>query len=864
MVEGKFFFLNGQKLYVKGVTYGPFRADRLGNEHGPARRVSQDFARMAVAGVNAVRLYTVPQPWMLDTAAEHGLRVLVGVPWEQHITFLDDARRAADIEQRIFDAVRGCANHPAILGYAIGNEIPAPIVRWYGNHRVEKFIHRLYCAAKSADPIAPVTYVNYPSTEYLDLPFLDFTCFNVYLESPDALQAYLARLQNIAGDRPLLMGEIGLCSLRNGELGQARALRWQLETSFASGLAGAFIFSWTDEWHRGGEDIEGWSFGLTTRQRNQKPALDAVRQAFAQLPFRRETSWPRISVIVCTCNGSATIGGCLEGLSRLRYPDYEVIVVDDGSSDGTASIVKQFMSERGDAMRLRLIEVANGGLSRARNIGLDAATGQIVAYLDDDAWPDEDWLSYLAQTFRTTSHVGVGGPNIPPRDDGFVARCVARSPGGPIHVLLTDTAAEHIPGCNMSFRADALRAAGGFDPQFRIAGDDVDICWRLQERGGTLGFNPAAVVWHRRRSSVRAYWKQQVNYGRAESDLERKWPQKYNAIGHLSWCGRLYANHLPASATWWSRRRIYHGTWGSALFQSVYHERPSLLASLPVMPEWYLLVLLTAMVSVFGVLWRPLLWALPLLSLIASPPLITAAFAAARSLAADPDRPGRRIRAWLLTTSLHVLQPMARLWGRVSAGLTPWRRRSTRGWSLPCPRRMTLWSERWQATQQRLCSIEQGLLETGTAPIRGNDFARWDLHVRGGMIGAARVVLLSEEHGGGQQLVRMRVSPCLAAAMWTCVATIFAIAMVAWFAHRPTTSMLCAAAGATLMLRGLYDCGAAIASVIRVARQHGWEPQTDTASAPGLPPRRLPLAHQPSSTCEHRDSELDLLQGVSS
>ncbi|PYO73702.1 MAG: glycosyl transferase, partial [Gemmatimonadetes bacterium] len=109
---------------------------------------------------------------------------------------------------------------------------------------------------------------------------------------------------------------------------------------------------------------------------------------------------------------------------------------------------------------------------------------------------------------------GVGGPNIAPPGDGPIAECVARAPGGPVHVLLNDREAEHIPGCNMAFRKSCLEAIGGFDPQFRTAGDDVDVCWRLQERGWTLGFHPAALVWHHRRNSLRTYWRQQIGYGR--------------------------------------------------------------------------------------------------------------------------------------------------------------------------------------------------------------------------------------------------------------------------------------------------------------------------------------------------------------
>ena len=89
---------------------------------------------------------------------------------------------------------------------------------------------------------------------------------------------------------------------------------------------------------------------------------------------------------------------------------------------------------------------------------MNAAKGDIIAYIDDDAWPDEHWLDYLVHTFQTTSHVGVGGPNIPPADDERIAACVARAPGGPTHVLIDDNRAEHIPGCNMAFRIEALRS----------------------------------------------------------------------------------------------------------------------------------------------------------------------------------------------------------------------------------------------------------------------------------------------------------------------------------------------------------------------------------------------------------------------
>ena len=221
--HGKYVFVGDRKFYVRGVTYGPFRSDGSGNEFHLAQAV-RDFREMSACGVNAVRTYTVPPRWFLDVAHSYNLRVMVGIPWEQHIAFLENAQSAQSIEQRVRAVVRSFAEHPAVLCYAVGNEIPAPIVRWYGHRRIEAFLHRLCQAAKAEDPGGLVSYINYPTTEYLELPFLDLVGFNVYLESEDRFQAYLGRLQNLAGERPLIIAELGLDSRRHGEGEQARAL----------------------------------------------------------------------------------------------------------------------------------------------------------------------------------------------------------------------------------------------------------------------------------------------------------------------------------------------------------------------------------------------------------------------------------------------------------------------------------------------------------------------------------------------------------------------------------------------------------------------------------------------------------------
>ena len=750
-VRGKFLFVGEEKFYVRGVTYGAFEPDAEGREYGDLGKIDRDFAQMAANGINAVRIpHTMPPRALLDVAFQHGLRVMVGLSAEQYVGYLIDRRGAPDVEALVAAKVRECAGHPALLCYALGNEIPAGMARWLGRERVQRYLKRLHRAVKREDPAGLVTYVNYPTTEYLELPFLDLLCFNVYLETQERLKAYLARLQNIAGERPLLMSELGLDSLRNGERVQTQVLDWQVRTAFAGGCAGAFVFSWTDEWYRHGSDVEDWAFGLTRADRSPKPALDAVREAFDDVPFAPRLRWPRISVVVCSYNGARTIGDCLEGLARLDYPDYEVIVIDDGSRDATAAIAGRY--------GVGLIRTPNRGLARARNAGLAAASGEIVAYIDDDAFPDPHWLRYLAGTFMSTSHAGVGGPNIAPPGDGPIAECVARAPGGPIHVLLSDREAEHIPGCNMAFRKASLEAIGGFDPQFRTAGDDVDVCWQLQARGWTLGFHPAALVWHHRRNSVRTYWKQQIGYGRAEAMLERKWPEKYNGPGHVRWAGRMYGSGLTRLLGW-RRPRIYHGVWGGAPFQSLYEPAASLVGFLPQMPEWHLMTATLAVLAGTSVVYRPFAPAVPLFLCALVLPIAQACVTAARvSFPAGPNGVARLSRR-LLTAALHLFQPLARLRGRVEEGLTPWRRRGTRGLAPLWPVTASLWSERWESQDRRLRALEERLRAQRACVLRGEELDGWDLEVRGGILGVARLVMGVEDHAGGKQLVRVRWWP---------------------------------------------------------------------------------------------------------
>jgi LmbE family N-acetylglucosaminyl deacetylase len=467
-VDGKFLVVGSEKFFVKGITYGSFPPNAMGDQFPEADGVARDFALMRKAGINTILTYTVPPITLLDQAEEFGLRAIIVVPWMEYICFLEEKGVRKRVIREVRDGVASCRRHPAVLMYCVGKEIPPDIVRWQGPKRVQAFLEDLYHAAKDEDPESLITYTNFPTTEYLELPFVDVTTFNVYLHKRSELCPYLYRLHHLSGETPLVLTELGMCSFRHGRAEQAGFLDWQIEEAFDHGLAGAVVFGWTDPFYQDDTLVEDWGFGLVDADRRPKPSYELVQRRFStSVPFSPERRWPKVSVVVAAYNAARTLKDCLSSLENLRYPDYEVIVVNDGSRDATETIARQFP--------FHCISTPNQGISAARNVGMQAATGEIVAYLDSDARADPDWLHYLAVTFMESDVAGVGGPNFVPPEDNWVAQCIYRSPGRPTQVMLNDQCAEHIPGCNMSFRKSALEDIGGFDPIFRVAADDVDI-----------------------------------------------------------------------------------------------------------------------------------------------------------------------------------------------------------------------------------------------------------------------------------------------------------------------------------------------------------------------------------------------------
>ena len=758
-VQSKFFFRGDKKFFLKGITYGPFHPDAAGDFVGTPDTVRADLALMRELGVNLLRVYHVPPRWFMDLLAEAGTLVLISIPWAEHVEFLNDRAIRKQVETAVRDAVNTHRGHPAVFGYLVGNEIPTTMVRWLGVRRVTEFLEHLINLARGIDPLALYSYASYPPTEYLLPQNVDFCTFNVYLHNQRDFENYLLRLQNLADDKPCIMGEFGMDTIRHPQQEHADMLSWHVESVVRCGLAGTIIYAWTDEWFTGGMDITDWAFGVVTRERVPKLAFGALKEKWGGGDDEHVTrkvrlpSYPKVSVIVCSYNGAQTLEACLSSLLEIDYPDYEIVLVDDGSTDRTPEIIDQFRHHP----KLVPVRQKNMGLSYARNVGARTATGEIFAYTDGDCMADPDWLYYLVGTLLGGPYAGVGGPNISPPAANWVQACVSAAPGGPSHVLTTDVVAEHIPGCNMAFHRWAFELVGGFDPEYRKAGDDVDFCWRLQNAGQVIAFSASAIVWHYRRFTLKAFRKQQEGYGEAESMLRFNHLTFFGPTGTAQWKGNIYG---APRFTWLINEPIvYHGVFGHGLFQSIYPTPRSVIADYVSSVEWFALTLFVFVLAV------------PFEHLRIVPYLMfggTFLVALSYMIHARLEAKFDTIPARILVMLLAFTQPLVRGWARYYTWL---RFKRTPGSVIMAPhehetsfaRRFSMtrrryWNEAGVGREALITEIVAALETEGWRYSTDTGWKPWDIQVYGNLWWNLRLRTVTEYHGGPKCLTRTRLT----------------------------------------------------------------------------------------------------------
>ena len=243
-----------------------------------------------------------------------------------------------------------------------------------------------------------------------------------------------------------------------------------------------------------------------------------------------------VSVVVAARDDERTIAACLESIGRLRYPNYEVIVVDDGSRDRTADLAAGI----GGAGPIRVLRERRAGTAAAMNAAVRAARGHLIAFTRADCTVDQDWLALSVRVMLEGRLEGCRGPLCATpepaaisgaRDRIASAPAIERPrPRSPL-VILTDR--------NMIVRKASLIAVGGFDPRFIEGGADADLSARMIEAQMTLGWCPAGLVWCDAIVGVLEFHRRRIGRGRADAML---------AVKHPGWFGRAAGQTCPPAA----------------------------------------------------------------------------------------------------------------------------------------------------------------------------------------------------------------------------------------------------------------------------------------------------------------------------
>jgi cellulose synthase/poly-beta-1,6-N-acetylglucosamine synthase-like glycosyltransferase len=195
-----------------------------------------------------------------------------------------------------------------------------------------------------------------------------------------------------------------------------------------------------------------------------------------------------VAVVIPVRNGAGTLETCLAALRNQTRPADEVVVVDNGSSDATASV--------GRSGGARVIELADPGVYRARNVGWRSCTSDLIAFTDADCEPEPDWLEQLAAPFADPGVSGAGGPTVLPEVRTPAQRWAALRGFMDQKANFSHGFMPFLATANAAYRRSALEAVDGFEETF-LSGGDTDIAWRVQAfAGGRLAFAPEARIVH--------------------------------------------------------------------------------------------------------------------------------------------------------------------------------------------------------------------------------------------------------------------------------------------------------------------------------------------------------------------------------
>ncbi len=236
---------------------------------------------------------------------------------------------------------------------------------------------------------------------------------------------------------------------------------------------------------------------------------------------------PDYSVIVPAYQAADVIGSCVSALARqtLDRARYEIIVVDDGSTDRTADVAREAGADR-------VLRVPHGGPAAARNAGIAAAQGEIVLFTDADCEPAEDWIACMVAPLADPRIMGVKG-TYRTRQTSLIARLVQLEFEIRYARMAELERIDFIDTYAAAYRRALLVEHGGFDTAFPIpSAEDVDLSFRLARAGHWFVFAPDAWVWHRHPTTLRRYLARKARFGYWRALLYVRYPDKISGDTH--------------------------------------------------------------------------------------------------------------------------------------------------------------------------------------------------------------------------------------------------------------------------------------------------------------------------------------------
>ena len=241
-------------------------------------------------------------------------------------------------------------------------------------------------------------------------------------------------------------------------------------------------------------------------------------------------SYVLISIVIAVRNEADYIEKCIESLFKQEFDgEYEVIVVDGMSDDGTYETLEKLQKK----YKFILLRNEKKNAAAGRNIGIDAAKGNIIAFIDGDAIAAKNWLYNIKNAFERSNAIGVGGPDLIPEDSGEKSKIIGYVMTSPIarggrfnpstqHAMMEEERyVEHIPTCNLALKKEVFNEVDLFDDKF-VKGQDLELNYRITKAGYKLFYSPSIKVIHYRKQSIKSFARQIYKWAKAKVAIIKK------------------------------------------------------------------------------------------------------------------------------------------------------------------------------------------------------------------------------------------------------------------------------------------------------------------------------------------------------